>query len=206
MGNTPLLGACEDGSYHESLVELLDHPKIDMNKRNVLNMSPLNAACRVSNYAAVALLLSKGRFKGLSMRFVSDALFVACEKGDARLVRCLLKYDGIDVNERRAMGKAPMHVACCIEGDDANEVLEALMDAPGVDLNICDQHQETPLHYCVIKQRADLAAMLLKAGAGESVRDGTDLTPVLLAEKYCMQGMIEVFYSIGRYSDTEGSD
>jgi len=93
---------------------------------------------------------------------------------------------GVDVNLARADGVTPLFEA--IRGTNRG-ALELLLAAPGIDVNKMS-NGETPLTYVAINSKpADVAEMLLKAGANKALPNAEGKLPYDLTCDYYLQPM-----------------
>lgn len=134
----------------------------------------------------VHVLLEKGASLTARGRDNATALITACTNPDSEcvpLVEYLLGL-GCDVNVENADGESPLHMAV---SRGATQTCRLLIDA-GANVDHQDGKQRTPLLQAVVSAQytpatAELAPMLLVAGANPNLADKDDETPLRLAAK-----------------------
>jgi len=92
---------------------------------------------------------------------IYDDFFTAVLRDDTRTVTRLLQR-GFDVNSPGPDGQVALATAMQREQD---ELAEALLLAPAVDVDHANVHGETPLMYAALKGRLDWAQRLVRRGA-----------------------------------------
>jgi hypothetical protein len=112
----------------------------------------------------------------------STPLHVAAKLGDENMLKTLLSYRAIDINQREFKeigGFAAIHYACS-EGND--RALKLLCEA-GADVNLkCDNAAgETPLHLCCRLDQRKCGRVLRDAGALPDARNNFGHNPAFWA-------------------------
>jgi ankyrin repeat protein len=105
------------------------------------------------------------------------ALMVASVKGHVIAVRQLLA-SGADPTLRDIYDWTPLMRAVY---EDRDEVVEALLEQPVVDLNATNDQGATALHLAAVKGNAALARVLLLAGANPQIQDRKGRTAAVTA-------------------------
>ena len=90
-----------------------------------------------------------------------ECLDVACENGQAAMVRLLLKH-GADVHKAANGNRTPIHVAAC---GGHTEVARLLL-ASGADIEREDEDGKTPMAIAESKKHSDIVALLVEHKAG----------------------------------------
>lgn len=90
-----------------------------------------------------------------------DDFLAAIQRDDASTVSELLKR-GLDPNTRGPGGQPALTLALQKESP---KVTRVLLDAPGADLDLANEHGETPLMLASLKGAVDIARQLLDRGA-----------------------------------------
>lgn len=106
------------------------------------------------------------------------ALTVASVKGHVAAVRQLLA-SGADPDLPDIYGWTPLMRAVY---EEREEVVQALLERPDVDLDAKNDQGATALHLAAVKGNERLARALLLAGASALIQDRAGRTPALLAE------------------------
>jgi ankyrin repeat protein len=91
-------------------------------------------------------------------------------KAASRIVELILEYPDIKVNAQTKTSlykRAPLHMAVL---SNNRKALAALINYPGIDLNIQDRFGYTPLHYAVKENNIFMVLALLKAGANRDLK------------------------------------
>jgi len=105
------------------------------------------------------------------------ALMVASVKGHVAAARQLLT-SGADPNLRDVYGWTPLMRAVYEERD---EIVQALLEQPDMELNARNDQGATALHLAAIKGNEGLARALLLAGASPLIEDRKGRTPAVTA-------------------------
>lgn len=105
------------------------------------------------------------------------ALTIASVKGHIAAVRQLLA-SGADPNVPDIYGWTALMRAVY---EEREEVVQAILEQPSVDLNAKNDQGATALHLAAVKGNAPLTRTLLLAGASPRARDRKGRTPALLA-------------------------
>ncbi|MGB9080662.1 MAG: ankyrin repeat domain-containing protein [Desulfuromonadaceae bacterium] len=153
--------------------------------------SPLVAAVRKGDKAAVEALLAKGADVNARNTKGETPLHVAGYHGQKDVAELLLTK-GADVNAKDAFGKTPLHSAA-IEGKDVAELLLT----KGVDVNAKDESGGTPLHLAAFFGRKDVAELLLTKGADVNAKDAYGGTPLHVAAAQGQKDVAELLLTKG---------
>mmetsp|Transcript_42205 Transcript_42205/g.83095 ORF Transcript_42205/g.83095 Transcript_42205/m.83095 type:complete len:259 (-) Transcript_42205:262-1038(-) len=124
-----------------------------------------------------------------------EELFKAASAGDVAGIEAILgaplseiaaSPQVLAVNAQDENGQTALHWAC---NRGQHQVVALLLMYPGVDVGKKDGDSMAALHYAVLNEDAESAALLLKAGADPAQLDGDGETPISLATG----GMKELF-------------
>lgn len=106
------------------------------------------------------------------------ALHIACKRGDGGVVKKLMAI--CDVNKIGLEGLGPLHYAAT---KGYTNVVDALLDAPGIDIDILSKSAETPLWLASSNGWMVTAAKLIEHGAEVNSKNNRSETPLIVASK-----------------------
>ena len=147
-------------------------PNVDWNVRTKRGVYPLETAVK-KGYTDVLQILRSVRHLDISK--VKSLFLRACNRNDLEKVRhCLeigadVNWKGNDFHERSGL-----HLAA-----DSNyeELLELLLSQPGVDVNITDKYNMTPLMLACLEGHENIVRRLCQVnGIDPNIRDGDGYT------------------------------
>lgn len=156
------------------------------------SLSDLLDAVRDGRREEVGRLLATGLPVDGANRFGVTPLQVACESGDAALVRQLLAADA-DPNRAGSGGERPLMIAARV---GRPEPVVALLEA-GAAAGAADKHGQTALHWAATGGHAAVVRLLLEAGVDRDPRLPSGLTPWLLAARGGHEEVVEVLLAAG---------
>ena len=140
----------------------------------------------------VQLLLERGADVNALDYAYRTPLHIATYSGRVELIRALLDSNAT-TNSKNNRGRTPLHAVA--EGGHnyfrGNGVLVAqLLLGRGADVDVPDDHNQTPLHLASNLGRVEIARVLLNAGAKVNTKDDQSQTPLHLVSRssYCSQG------------------
>ena len=164
VGNTPLLNAVYWGSYR-TMKLIIGTGQADVNRRGWRSLTPLGAAIMVKDKPKTALLLQEG--KAAPNTFMSgtfpNALWLAARGNYRDGVNLLLKDLSVDCNVRNNKGQTPLHAVIDRHGEEAVEVVRALVGR--TDLSIADDHSQTPFSLAEEREYVSITEELRKVVA-----------------------------------------
>ncbi|WP_234393668.1 ankyrin repeat domain-containing protein, partial [Allofrancisella guangzhouensis] len=149
--------ACLYG-HIEIVIELLKHPRIDVN-RTTAGVTPLCIACGRSHAEVVIELLKHPRIDvNKTTNAGTTPLYAACVRGHTEVVIELLKHSRIDVNKATNAGVTPLYIAC--ERGHTEVVIE-LLKHPRIDVNRTTAGA-TPFYIACERGHTEVVELLLK--------------------------------------------
>ncbi len=116
-------------------------------------------------------------------------LYRACERGHLKVVKLLLKQDGIDINEEKFHDeRTPLYIACYRRH---LEVVKLLLKQPRIRVNKkADEDNKTPLYMASENGYTEVVRLLLACGKIRiNQSNDDDKTPLYIA---CERGRVEV--------------
>ena len=140
--NTPLGCAVLNGNT--KIVELLLGHK-DINP----NLACLNYDHKIS------YLLPNYRVDGIG----NTPLYLACLKGNTKIVRFLLDHKDINPNIENSDGDTPLHYACC---NGHTEIVKLLLERNDININEKDVFGATPLCFACCNGHTEIVKLLLE--------------------------------------------
>jgi len=180
-GETPLFMASKGG--HPRLVNYLlarkDELKLELNTKDILGETPLNAAANDGFQEVAVALIDAGADLDIPCNCNRTPLQHAAQRGDMKTLRALIDA-GADLDIGNLYNVKPLHLAA-LEGR-----LEALQDLirAGAEVNSYSAFfGQYPIHVAVMKARMEATQYLIDAGAYIEVLDKYGNTPLASAAK-----------------------
>ena len=140
----------------------------------------------------VQLLLKRGADADALDYADRTPLHLATYSLKVELVRVLLDSNAT-TNSKNYRGRTPLHLAA--EGGhyhsrDKEVLVAQLLLGRGADVDVPDDHIQTPLHLASYLGRIEMVLVLLNAGAKANAKDDLGQTPLHLVSRgpYCSQG------------------
>jgi len=152
--NTALHTACKHG-HHSTVEFLVADQRCQLDTKNSELNTALHIACHTKELSIIKLLLDMKcstnipNTKGETAEYIplnenGDCLLhIACQWGDAAIVRHLIVDQQCNPNIANASGNTPLHIAC---KHGHIGVVKVLMSCKDCDPNISDAKGNTPLH------------------------------------------------------------
>ena len=180
--------------------------------------SPLGVATSMNNLDALSLLTklrkqeyareeSEGRrLKHTATSINSDemAILTAAKLGMTETIQSIILLAqtdlSIDLNTVDLDRHSALHYAV---QNDHLVILRHLVAADGIDLNIQDRLQRTPLHWAAIHHNYDAAECLLDAGAEVDLKDHFDETPLAMSISGSTYGLAALLLEHGAWPPQE---
>ncbi|KAI0965233.1 ankyrin repeat-containing domain protein [Xylaria arbuscula] len=153
--NLGLLGICQD------LLDLGVDPNNHPGSPPML-VGAATSAKSNNRLSIIKLLIDKGTHLNDVDKYGQTALWYTCLLDDPQMleIATLLLEHGAHVNHQSQWGATPLHIAAYRGKVD---LLQLLVKSPGVNLNVLDNQNQTPLH--VACNNEELVKILLEAGA-----------------------------------------
>ena len=163
---TPLIVALTNG-HNDAFTFLIDKGA-DVNLQDHVGYTALHHAVERRNFDAVSCLVHNGADVNLFTSINKHTpLMSACQFHNMDAINVLLNK-GADVNLQDRDGKSALHFAC---SDICYWLIQNLAD-----VNMCDNHNCTPLMQASSKSDVKKVAMLIENGAKVDLQDGNGNT------------------------------
>ena len=191
--------------------ELIKAPHRNLNVRNENGDTPLNVAADNGRAASARLLIDAGADINISDNKQRTALHMAADLGYDDILRTLIDAPDVNLNLRTETGHTPLHAAAnngraasarllIDAGANINisdkyqqtalhlaayfgydDIVDALIKRPDVNLNVRNKDGNTPLHIAADNGRAASARLLIDAGADINISDHKQRTALHMA-------------------------
>ncbi len=151
---------------HYACVSVLIAAGVDIDKQDPTRLNPPFLSCLNHDVELLHLILpAKPDLTRLS-RFGGVGLTPACEKGHLEIVKILLTETDINVNHTNFVGWTPLLEAIVLNdgGATQQEIVKLLLDH-GANPHMTDKYGKTPLELAWDKGFAEIAHLLVAAGA-----------------------------------------
>lgn len=113
------------------------------------------------------------------------ALHRAVKNADLELVIELLQHPEINVMTRSVYGTTPLHAAAQNDESSALAIVMSLLNAKGIDVNVCDSEGRTPLYYATLWGTVEvLKAFTLAPGVDVNLGCVNGMNPWYLSREY----------------------
>jgi ankyrin repeat protein len=168
-GQTPLHIALQRRDRSRDVIVAFLGAGADVHAKDRAGKTPLHLAAAAHDAILIHELLNAGAEINAAGNDGNSALHLAMRPSTSAVgsevdsITELLK-GGADVNATNGLGRTPMHLAVVAERYD---LMNAIINAPGIDLNIRDNDGATPISLLAGKSGADkkLVKLLLDHGA-----------------------------------------
>ncbi|KAK9693062.1 hypothetical protein K7432_014080 [Basidiobolus ranarum] len=117
----------------------------------------------------------------------------ACAKYCANLVKILVERE-VDINQLDEDGESALHIASQTGGE---ELVPILLAVDGVNVNIRNSQEDTPLLHATRARNSGIVKLLLDAGARTSIENCKEQSPLLLAVKNGDAEIVRLLLSAG---------
>ena len=172
-GNTALHYACASNDDRLSTIEyFLSMNQFLVNEPGWRGQSPLNVACRQTNFTAVKCLLQHGADVNYCSDYALLPLHVACEHSTPDVLNCLLEH-GADINTLGYRKMTCLHYAA-LNAQHADKLVEHLLRKGRSNYSIVnaqDDDGDTPLHVACEHRHLRAVQHLIDAGADVNIKD-----------------------------------
>ena len=158
--HTPLIVALTNG-HNDAFTFLIDKGA-DVNLQDHVGYTALHHAVESKNFDAVSCLVHNGADINLFTSSKHTPLMLACQSHNMDAINFLLNK-GADVNLQDRDGKSALHFAC---SDICYWLIQNLAD-----VNMCDNHNCTPLMQASSKSDVKKVAMLVENQAKVDLQD-----------------------------------
>ncbi|MDX2226224.1 MAG: ankyrin repeat domain-containing protein [Verrucomicrobiae bacterium] len=194
---TPLHEAAQDG--HVGMIQLLLKHKADPNAADDRGATPLRLAVESKDERAALMLLESGAKPDLATPEGETPLMVAANAGNEKIVSALLER-GADPNLRYKQvqpgvpgGQTSLMAAVAKK---RKAVVKKLLAAKA-DVHAADESGATPLRFACIVGDAEMAGILLEAGAKPDVLDQKGFSCLMSAIQGNHPGVVRVLLEKG---------
>lgn len=99
----------------------------------------------------------------------STYLHIACNNGDAGLVKTILTIDGFDINAKDVDGRTGLHYAC---GNGFVDTVEVLLNDNRVNRDIEDNYKRLALYYAIEQEHTDIINLFFDGDVNRFLENG----------------------------------
>lgn len=161
----------------------------------------------IGSFTLIPLIISLGFFFYNANSNQPTSLLGAISKGDVKVVKWYIEYEGIDPNAGWTADQNGNLLHLAAEANQSS-VVEYLIYRC-TDVRAMDEHKWTPLHYATVMDNVEMISMLLNAGA-RLQKDEHSRTPLHIAAMKDNSAVVETLlhskaghYAVGEI-DLEG--
>ena len=158
---TPLMLACQ--SHNMKAINFLLNKGADVNLQDQDGYTALHYAVKRKNFDAVSCLVDNRADVNLFTSSKQTPLMMACQSHDMEIINFLGINKGTDVNLQDRDGQSALHFASL---DSCYWLIQNLAD-----VNMCDNHNCTPLMLASRNTDVKKVAMLIENGAKVDLQD-----------------------------------
>ena len=159
--DTPLMLACK--SHNMKTINFLLNKGADVNLQDQDGYTALHYAVKRTNFDAVSCLVDNRADVNLFTSSKQTPLMMACQSHDLAIINFLAINKGTDVNLQDRNGQSALHFA---SSDSCYWLIQNLAD-----VNMCDNHNCTPLMLASRNTDVKKVAMLIENGAKVDLQD-----------------------------------
>ena len=159
--DTPLMLACK--SHNMDTINFLLNKGADVNLQDQDGYTALHHAVQRTNFDAVSCLVDNRADVNLFTSSKQTPLMMACQSHDLAIINFLAINKGTDVNLQDRNGQTALHFA---SSDSCYWLIQNLAD-----VNMCDNHNCTPLMLASRNTDVKKVAMLIENGAKVDLQD-----------------------------------
>ena len=158
---TPLMLTCQ--SHNMEAINFLLNKGADVNLQDQDGYTALHYAVKRKNFDAVSCLVDNRADVNLFTSSKQTPLMMACQSHDMEIINFLAINKGTDVNLQDRDGQSALHFASL---DSCYWLIQNLAD-----VNMCDNHNCTPLMLASRNTDVKKVAMLIENGAKVDLQD-----------------------------------
>jgi len=185
-GTTPAHKAAS-GNNFKALVLLIDR-EANIKLADNSGATALHKAAFLGNQRAVTTLISKGAVIDATDKEGYTPLHNAAYQGHIDCTRALLQA-GASINMPSKFGCTALHYAAANSHAD----LIAVLINKGANVNAVENKRgRTALHYATVKGHRETILALVRAGGDTTLKDMKGKTPVELAARHGLEGLLDV--------------
>lgn len=164
QGRTAIINASLNKHYE--CVSLLINAGADIDKQDQTCFNPFLLSCLNNDLTLLRLVLPANPNLDLLTRFGGVGITPASEKGHVEIVRELLEKTEMNVNHTNFVGWTPLLEAIVLnDGGDKQQQIVKLLLEHGANPHMTDKYGKKPLELAKEKGYAEIAALLVAAGA-----------------------------------------
>ncbi|RWR99322.1 hypothetical protein B4U79_03785, partial [Dinothrombium tinctorium] len=164
------LSIASDLNEFEMVKMLMLHPRIDINIRNNLGLTPLHLAAMRGNFKIVRILLNHPLINVDAVCYKNcTPLWYAVSKGHYITVQIIADQCDLDFNLCHSMS---MNILCLAFLNKFTRIVETLLQMNcKIDLNLEDEHKNSLLHFAVFgkSENEDYTEFVVNLGGKEDV-------------------------------------
>lgn len=151
---------------HYACVSVLIAAGVDIDKQDQTCFNPFLLSCLNNDVELLRLILPAKPDLARLSRFGGVGLTPACEKGHLEIVKILLTETDINVNHTNFVGWTPLLEAIVLnDGGATQQAIVKLLLNHGANPHMTDKYGKSPLELAWEKGFAEIAHLLVAAGA-----------------------------------------
>lgn len=139
---------------------LLDHPRTDVNIKNLHQMTPLHYACLNNDITIVKVLLNHEKIDINAFGENNDTpLHIVCKAGYLQIAQILIQKKNLEIKAENASRQTGFYLACKFGHLD---IVKTFMDTIKVDTDTCDTNEmKSPMQIAYDNGHVDVFRYLL---------------------------------------------